>query len=69
MISTLYLRCILNVIYIEYNAVIFCCQVAVQGLWALGNIAVDADNEIALRPHIGVIVSLLQEHSSKSEVM
>ena len=67
--STLYLRCILNVIYIEYNAVFDCCQVAVAGLGALKNIAADADNKIALRPHIGVIVSLLQEHSSKSEVM
>ena len=67
--STLYLRCILNVIYIEYNAVFGCCQVAVAGLWALRNIAVDADNKIALRPHIGVIVSLLQEHLSDSEVI
>ena len=54
---------------IEYNVVFDCCQVAVAGLWALANIAVDADNVIALRPHIGVIVSLLQEHSSDSEVM
>ena len=40
-----------------------------QGLWAIINIAMNADNQIALRPHIGLIVSLLQEHSSKSEVM
>ena len=56
-------------IYNELNGVFGCCQVAVQGLWALKNIAVDADNMIVLRPHIGLIVSLLQEHSSKSEVM
>ena len=56
-------------IYIDYNAVFDCCQVAVEGLWALKNIAANADNMIALRPYIGVIVSLLQEHSSKSEVM
>ena len=55
--------------YIEYNAVCDCCQVAVQSVRTLGNIAIDVDNKIALRPHIGVIVSLLQEHSSKSEVM
>ena len=55
--------------YIEFNDVLDCCQVAVEGLWALVNIAADVDNKIALRPHIGVIVSLLQEHSSKSEVM
>ena len=42
---------------------------AVQGLWAIKNIAVNDDNEIALRPHIGVIVNLLQEHSSDSKVM
>ena len=39
-----------------------------QGLGAIKNISVNADNQIALRPHIGLIVSLLQEHSSKSEV-
>ena len=55
--------------YIELNAVLDCCQVNVEGLWALVSIAIDADNVIALRPHIGVIVSLLQEHSSDSEVM
>ena len=38
------------------------------GLGAIKNIALNADNKIALRPHIGLIVSLLQEHSSKSEV-
>ena len=55
--------------YIEYNAVLDCCQAAVAGLRAFISIAADADNKIALRPHIGVIVSLLQEHSSDSEVM
>ena len=55
--------------YIELNAVCDCCQAAVEGLRALVSIAIDADNVIALRPHIGVIVSLLQEHSSESEVM
>ena len=54
---------------LSLKGVFVCCQVAVQGLWALASISIDADNEIALRPHIGVIVSLLQEHSSKSEVM
>ena len=54
---------------LSLKGVFVCCQVAVQGLWALASIAVNADNKIALRPHIGVIVSLLQEHSSKSEVM
>ena len=54
---------------LSLTVVFVCCQVAVRGLWALVNIAIDADNQIALRPHIGVIVSLLQEHSSKSEVM
>ena len=55
--------------YIEFNDVLDCCQVAVEGLWALKNIAVDADSVSVLRSHIGVIVSLLQEHSSESEVM
>ena len=42
-----------------------------QGLGALANIAVNhnSDNKIALRPHIGLIVNLLQEHSSDREVM
>ena len=39
-----------------------------QGLGAIANIALNADNQIALRPHIGLIVSLLQEHSSDREV-
>ena len=55
--------------YNELNGVFDCCQVAVQGLWAISNIAANADNQIALRPHIGLIVSVLQEHSSSSEVM
>ena len=54
--------------YNELNAVFDCYQVAVLGLGAIRNISVNADNKIALRPHIGLIVSLLQEHSSKSEV-
>ena len=54
---------------LSLKGVFVCCQVAENGLRALVNIAVNADNEIALRPHIGVIVSLLQEHSSKSEVL
>ena len=54
--------------YNELNAVFDCYQVAVPGLGAIRNISVNADNKIALRPHIGLIVSLLQEHSSKSEV-
>ena len=55
--------------YNELNGVFDCCQVAVQGLGALRNISINTDNKIALRPHIGLIVSLLQEHSSSSEVM
>ena len=55
--------------YNELNGVFDCCQVAAPGLGALWNIAANADNHIALRPHIGVIVSVLQEHSSSSEVM
>ena len=40
-----------------------------QGLGALNNLAVNDDNKIALRPYIGVIVNLFQEHSSDREVM
>ena len=58
-----------RLLYNELNAVFDCCQVAVQGLGALTNIAANADNKIALRPHIGVIVNLLQEHSSDSKVL
>ena len=54
--------------YNELNAVFDCYQVAVQGLGAIRSIAVNDDNQIALRPHIGLIVSLLQEHSSDREV-
>ena len=54
--------------YNELNAVFDCYQVAVQGLGAIINIAANGDNQISLRPHIGLIVSLLQEHSSDSEV-
>ena len=60
----MYIQC-----YNELNAVFDCYQVVVQGLGALRNIAVNADNQIALRPHKGMIVSLLQEHSSDSEVI
>ena len=40
-----------------------------QGLGAIQNIAFNRDNRIALRPHIGIIVNILQEHSSNREVM
>ena len=40
-----------------------------QGLGVIQNIAVNPDNQIALRPHIGMIVNLLQKHSSDSKVM
>ena len=40
-----------------------------QGLGTIANIALNDDNEIALRPHIGLIVNLLQEDSSDREVM
>ena len=58
----------LNVMSNYLNAVFDCCQVAGPGLEAIVNISGNAGNQIALRPHIGLIVSLLQEHSSKSEV-
>ena len=64
-----FVKCMSTAIYNELNGIFDCCQVAVQGLGALKNITVNADNKIALRPHIGVIVNLLQEHSSDSKVL
>ena len=42
---------------------------AIEGLSTLCNLSINADNKIAMRPHIGVVVSLLQVHSSNAEVI
>ena len=42
---------------------------AIAGLKALMKLSDNDENAIAMRPHIGVIVNLLQEHSSNAEVM
>ena len=43
-------------------------KVVKQGLWAIQNIAANAANNKLLRPHIGVIVGLVQEHAKEAEV-
>ena len=56
---------------LKYNMVsmqMLFCQMPLYGFDALSEIAKNEDNRIALGPHIGVIVSLLQEHSSDRDV-
>ena len=44
------------------------CQVAVKGLNAIGNIALNDGNREALRVHIDTIIGVLQGHASNAEV-
>ena len=43
-------------------------QVAEQGFGAISNIAVDADNAVVLRDHIGTLVTVLECHRENAEV-
>ena len=44
-------------------------KVAIAGFSILRNLSSHTDNKKDMRPHIGVVVSLLQEHSSNAEVI